>query len=550
MKTQTTSKKNTAKLTAALFALILLFPCCMDSGSGGSSSDSSDIIVSPAEPVPDNSGNDDSIDDNGDNSGKTEPNEPNPDTPDDSETTTEIDSNTDMSKLNLAKTYIFKATNGTVDAAKLVYAKKILGENLSFTETSVNYILDFSNKSFADTTDEIESRNDFASTLANGVFTTNDYDKTITIGGVTFITHPVAKEGSDNRIQQAFQFDKNVKKVSVTFGDKYNMTEAYKGGIILNGGDNTELTLNNFENTTLTGDVYFESMGDFNVKTKKFKETTLISKLATGDTLPKTNNLFFGKVAEDAETFYGTGIDKIFENYYVNGASDKILVKSSSAPFNAKDALNGGYMYNENGSYNNNAYDIDINTALLMAEKLTNEFENVNISGNATSDVDTYLTPSNVRFSGDVSGLNFTATTGSGLIDFAGVGPKSGITAVGAKVITRGLKSDGTEKYFSARVVDFYGVDETVLKKEVNINSGAIETVYSNKGSTSEFKEVSSNIKTFKSGSSASTNQAWEKKGRGETVSDNDHISKLDVKAKANNPLLQKLLDENRPVYG
>ena len=498
MKTQTTSKKNTAKLTAALFALILLFPCCMDSGSGGSSSDSSDIIVTPAEPVPDNSGNDDSTDDNGDDSGKTEPNEPNPDTPDDSETTTEIDSNTDMSKLNLAKTYIFKATNGTVDAAKLVYAKKILGENLSFTETSVNYILDFSNKSFADTTDEIESRNDFASTLANGVFTTNDYDKTITIGGVTFITHPVAKEGSDNRIQQAFQFDKNVKKVSVTFGDKYNMTEAYKGGIILNGGDNTELTLNNFENTTLTGDVYFESMGDFNVKTKKFKETTLISKLATGDTLPKTNNLFFGKVAEDAETFYGTGIDKIFENYYVNGASDKILVKSSSAPFNAKDALNGGYMYNENGSYNNNAYDIDINTALLMAEKLTNEFENVNISGNATSDVDTYLTPSNVRFSGDVSGLNFTATTGSGLIDFAGVGPKSGITAVGAKVITRGLKSDGTEKYFSARVVDFYGVDETVLKKEVNINSGAIETVYSNKGSTSEFKEVSSNIKTFR----------------------------------------------------
>lgn len=541
--------KNTAKFTAALFALILLFPCCMDSSSGGGSSDSSDTIVAPAEPAPDNSDNDDSTDDNGDDSGKTEPDEPNPDTPDDSEGVTEIDSNTDMSTLVPAKTYIFKATNGTVDAAKIVLAKKILGENLSFTETDVNYTLDFSNKSFANTTDEIESRSDFASTLANGVFTTNDYDKTITIGGVTFITHPVAKEGSDNRIQQAFQFDKDVKKVSVTFGDKYNMTEAYKGGIILNGGDNTELTLNNFENTTLTGDVYFESMGDFNVKTKKFEETTLISKLATGDTLPKTNNLFFGKVAEDAETFYGTGIDKIFENYYVNGASDKILVKSSSAPFNAKDALNGGYMYNENGSYNN-AYDIDINTALLMAEKLTNEFENVNISGNATSDVDTYLTPSNVRFSGDVSGLNFTTTFGGGLIDFAGVGPKSGITAVGAKVITRGLKSDGTEKYFSARVVDFYGVDETVLKKEVNINSGAIETVYSNKGSTSEFKEVSSNIKTFKSGSSASTNQAWEKKGRGETVSDSDLISKLDVKAKVDNPLLQKLLDENQHVYG
>lgn len=247
--------------------------------------------------------------------------------------------------------------------------------------------------------------------------------------------------------------------------------------------------------------------------------------------------------------YYGTGIDKILANYCKTNNSSKVSLNALDAPFDAKDALNGGYMYNENGNYNNNAYDIDINTALLMAEKLTNEFENVNISGNATSEVDTYLTPSNVRFSGDVSGLNFTTTSGSGLIDFAGVGPKSGITAVDSKVITRSLKSDGTEKYFSARVVDFYGVEETVLKDEVNINSGAIETVYSNKGRASEFKEVSSNIKTFKSGSSASTNQAWEKKGRGETVSDSDLISKLDVKAKADNPLLQKLLDENCPVY-
>lgn len=542
---QATNKKNTARLTAVLFALILLFPCCMDSGSGGSSSDPSDTIVAPAEPAPDNSGNDDSTDNNGDDSGKTEPAEPKPDTPDDSENITEIDSNTDMSKLNPTKKYIFKATDGTVDAAKLVYVKKILGENLSFTETDVNYTLDFSNKSFANTTDEIENRNDFASTLANGVFTNNDYDKTITINGVTFITHPVAKEGSDNRIQQAFQFDKNVKKVSVIFGDKYNMTEAYKGGIILNGGDNTELTLNNFENTTLTGDVYFESMGDFNVKTKKFKETTLISKLATGDTLPKTNNLFFGKVAEDAETFYGTGIDKIFENYYRNGASDKILVKSSSAPFNAKDALNGGYMYNENGNYNNNAYDIDINTALLMAEKLTNEFENVNISGNATSDVDTYLTPSNVRFSGDVSGLKFTTTAGNGLIDFAGVGPKK-ISAPIAKIIVGGLKNAG-ETSITGNVLDYYNVDKSVLS-DVDVYSTSIKTVYS-KGTRSSFKNTWTGT-TFKTGPSASTNQAWEKKGRGETVSDSDLISKLDVKAKANNPLLQKLLDENCLVYG
>lgn len=551
MKPQTTSKKNTARLTAALFALILLFPCCMDSGSGGSSdydsgsnTENNGSWENPDDNTGGNSDNDDSTDDNGDDSGKTEPDEPNPDTPDDSEGVTEIDSNTDMSKLNPAKTYTFKATNGTVDAAKLVLAKKILGENLSFTKTNVNYTLDFSNKSFANTTDEIESRSEYASTLANGVFTTNDYDKTITIGGVTFITHPVAKEGSDNRIQQAFQFDKDVKKVSVTFGDKYNMTEAYKGGIILNGGDNTELTLNNFENTTLTGDVYFESMGDFNVKTKKFKETTLISKLATGDTLPKTNNLFFGKVAEDAETFYGTGIDKIFENYYVNGASDKILVKSSSAPFNAKDALNGGYMYDENGNYNNNAYSLDINTALLMGKKLGVDIKNVIITGDMTEETDAVLSGTNTRFSGNVSGLKFVSGERYGIIDFAGVGPKY-ISAPSAKIIVKGVGDKGK---FLGRVVDLSSLSKDVLSK-VSTKSQNVGKVYLPTGVEKSDFTGGYAYSEYDNGSSASTNRAWEEAGRNGTLP-SDSLSKLDVKAKADNPLLQKLLDENRPVYG
>ena len=534
-------KKN-AILLSLLLGSVIIAGCKQP--NGGDDYEDETPIVNPGDNTGNNTG--DNTGDNDNTGGNTGDNTGDKEDVDGYPIRNNFDPNTftDWNK----ESYVFKATdvNGkkVVDASKLVLAKKLFGDKLTFTETNVNYILDFSNKSFADTGNEIENRNDFASTLANGVFTNNDYDKTITIGGVTFITHPVAKEGSDNRIQQAFQFDKNVKKVSVTFGDKYNMTEAYKGGIILNGGDNTELTLNNFENTTLTGDVYFESMGDFNVKTKKFKETTLISKLATGDTLPKTSNLFFGKVAEDAETFYGTGIDKIFENYYNKGASDKILVKSSSAPFDAKDALNGGYMYNENGNYNN-AYDIDINTALLMAEKLTNEFENVNISGNATSDVDTYLTPSNVRFSGDVSGLNFTTTAGNGIIDFAKVGPKK-ISAPSAKIIVGGLKNAG-ETSITGNVLDYYNVDKSVLS-DVDVYSTSIKTVYS-KGTRSSFKNTWTGT-TFKTTSSASTNQAWEKKGRGETVSDGDFISKLDVKAKANNPLLQKLLDENQHVYG
>lgn len=537
---QATNKKNTAKLTAALFALILLFPCCMDSGSDGSSSDSSDTIVAPAEPAPDNSDNDDSTDDNGDDSGKTEPAEPKPDTPDDSENITEIDSNTDMSKLNPAKTYIFKATDGTVDAAKLVYAKKILGGNLSFAETNVNYTLDFSNKSFANTTDEIESRSEYASkkglTSSTSIITDENLTETIKIGDVEFITKPIYyKSDNDKVIQQAFKFGKNVDNVKVTFGNEHSMTEAYKGGIILENS-NATIEADNIASTTLTGNLYAETMGGLS-------ENSLMKKLTEASKLP-TLEFLIGFLGSNWN-YYGTGIDKILANYCKTNNSSKVSLNALDAPFDAKDALNGGYMYNENGNYNNNAYDIDINTALLMAEKLTNEIKNVNISGNMTSDKEATFVPTNVRFSGNVSGLNFTTTSGKGIIDFADVGPKSEITVVGAKVIVRGLKEGSYKGIYTANTLDFSGVDKTLLK---NIEVGnATKRVYG--ASSSNFSLVNNRDTVFKTTSSASTNQAWEKKGRGETVSDNDLISKLDVKAKANNPLLQKLLDENCPVY-
>lgn len=540
---QATSKKNTARLTAALFALILLFPCCMDSGSGGSSSDSSDTIVAPAEPSPDNSGNDDSTDDNGDDSGKTEPAEPKPDTPDDSENITEIDSNTDMSKLNPAKTYIFKATDGTVDAAKLVYAKKILGENLFFAETNVNYILDFSNKSFADTTNEIEDRSEYASknglTSSTSIITDENLTEIIKIGDVEFITKPIYyKSDNDKVIQQAFKFGKNVDNVTVSFGNIHSMTEAYKGGIILENS-NAKITSTDVNSATLTGYVYTETMNGLS-------DNSLMSKLAKDSDFLPTLNFDFVSLSGN-NNFYGTGVDKIFKNYSYNNKASKLqLTEDASNVFDAEKYLNGGYMYSEDGNYNNNAYDIDINIALLMAEKLTRKIENVNVSGSITSEKNTNLSPTNVRFSGNVSGLNFTTTTGGGLIDFADVGPKSEITAVGAKVIVRGLKEGSYEGCYTANTLDFYGVDKTLLK---NIEVGnATKRVYG--ASSSNFSLVNNRDTVFKTGSSASTNQAWEKKGRGETVSNGELISKLDVKAKANNPLLQKLLDENRPVYG
>lgn len=537
MKTQTTSKKNTAKLTAALFALILLFPCCMDSGSGGSSSDSSDTIVAPAEPAPDNSDNDDSTDDNGDDSGKTEPAEPKPDTPDDSETTTEIDSNTDMSKLNPTKKYIFKATDGTVDAAKLVYAKKILGENLSFTETNVNYILDFSNKSFANTTDEIESRSEYASkkglTSSTSIITDENLTETIKIGDVEFITKPIYyKNDNDKVIQQAFKFGKNVGKVKVTFGNNHSMTEAYKGGIILENS-NATIEADNIASTTLTGNLYAETMGGLS-------ENSLMKKLTEASKLP-TLEFLIGFLGSNWN-YYGTGIDKILANYCKTNNSSKVSLNAVDAPFDAKDALNGDYMYDKNGNYNN-AYGVDINTALLMAKKLTNEIKNVNISGNMTSDKEATFVPTNVRFSGNVSGLNFTTTSGKGIIDFAKVGPKY-ISAPSAKIVVKGV---GDEGKFLGRVVDLSSLSNDVLSK-VSTKSQNVGKVYLPTGVEKSDFTGGYAYSEYGNGSSASTNRAWEEAGRNGTLPSNS-LSKLDVKAKANNPLLQKLLDENRPVY-
>lgn len=535
MKPQATNKKNTAKLTAALSALILLFPCCMDSSSGGSSDYGSGNNT-------ENNGSWENPDDNtGGNTGDepTKPDEPNPDTPDDSETTTEIDSNTDMSKLNPAKTYIFKATDGTVDAAKLVLAKKILGENLSFAETDVNYILDFSNKSFANTTDEIESRSEYASKKgiykSENIITDENLTETIKIGDVEFITKPIYNGESGSLVQQAFKFGKGVKEVNVSFGNSHSMTEAYKGGIILENS-NAKITSDDVNSATLTGYVYAETMNGLS-------DNSLMSRLTKDSDLPILNFKFL--FLNDARNFYGTGVDKIFENYYRNDASDKISIgKAANIPFDAEEYLGGEYMYNTNGSYNSNAYNIDINIALLMAEKLTNNLKNINVSGNLTSDVETSIIPKNVRFSGDVSGLTFTKPGNYGLIDFACIGPKS-ISVSNAKIIISGVKNDNIEKGVFSRVINFGNVDESSLKN-VTVKDNGVVTVYTKTGSFPGSIMSGVDIKT---GSSASTNRAWEEAGRNGTLP-SDSLSKLDVKAKANNPLLQKLLDENQHVYG
>lgn len=475
--------------------------------------------------------------------------------------------------------YTLKPTGSKVNVIAFIAAKKNLTEKgvknitCAYNSSTANFFLDFSENGFGETIyQKLGIPYGTATSESNAYFEwddygkafnlpsnyrdcikTDEYDRHIEIDGVDFLEKPFyyyvwpeSYGGNiDCSIPKAFVFGEEVSKVDVSFGKEHNLIDAYKGGIILKNPA-AKITSGNIAETNLTGALNTPTI-DYDKKLRKFNENTLISYLYTESNLPKLSfAVNFFNTSPEEDNFFDIGIDKLFENYYKKNSTDKLrFSKDDETTFDAKEYLNGDYMYDKNGNYNNNAYDVDINTALLMAEKLTREIENTNISGTITSDKDTTLNPTNVRFSGNVSGLNFTATSGKGLIDFAGVGPKSEITAVGAKVIVRGLKEGSYEGGYTANTLDFYGVDKTLLK---NIEVGnATKRVYG--ASSSNFSLVNNRDTVFKTGSSASTNRAWEEAGRNGTLP-SDSLSKLDVKAKADNPLLQKLLDENCPVYG
>ena len=475
--------------------------------------------------------------------------------------------------------YTLKPISSKVNVIAFIAAKKNLAEKgvknitCAYNSSTANFFLDFSENGFGETIyQKLGIPYGTATSESNAYFEwddygkafnlpsnyrdcikTDEYDRHIEIDGVDFLEKPFyyyvwpeSYGGNiDCSIPKAFVFGEEVSKVDVSFGKEHNLIDAYKGGIILKNPA-AKITSSNIGETNLTGALCTPTI-DYDKKLRKFNENTLISYLYTESNLPNLSfAVNFFNISPEEDNFFDIVIDKLFENYYRKNASDKIsMVKAANIPFDAEEYLNGDYMYGKDGSYNDNAYDIDINIALLMAEKLTNNLKNINVSGNLTSDVETSIIPRNVRFSGDVSGLTFTKTGGYGLIDFADVGSKW-IVALNSKIIVNGLKNDGVEKGIFGYAVDFSNVDESLLN-QVSVKDNSVDTVYTKTGSFSGSYVIGVH---FKSGSSASTNQAWEKKGRGETVSDSALISKLDVKAKANNPLLQKLLDENRPVYG
>lgn len=468
--------------------------------------------------------------------------------------------------------YTLKPTGSKVNVIAFIAAKKNLTEKgvknitCAYNSSTANFFLDFSENGFGETIyQKLGIPYGTATSESNAYFEwddygkafnlpsnyrdcikTDEYDRHIEIDGVDFLEKPfyyyVWPESygwkPDCSIPKAFVFGEEVSKVDVSFGKEHNLIDAYKGGIILKNPA-AKITSSNIGETTFTGALNTPTI-DYDKKLRKFNENTLISYLYTESNLPNLSfAVNFFNTSPEEDNFFDIGIDKLFENYYLNGASEKISV--FNGVFDGKYYLDSGYMYDEAGNYNEGkVYKVDINVALLMRA----HFKNIEITGDVTTEQKATLPVQNVRFSGDVSGLKFTPTSGGGIIDFAKVGPKY-ISAPSAKIIVKGV---GDEGKFLSRVVDLSSLSKDVLSK-VSTKSQDVRKVYLPTGVEKSDFTGGYAYSEYGNGSSASTNRAWEEAGRNGTLPSNS-LSKLDVKAKANNPLLQKLLDENCPVYG
>ena len=321
--------------------------------------------------------------------------------------------------------YTLKPTGSKVNVIAFIAAKKNLTEKgvknitCAYNSSTANFFLVFSENGFGETiyqklgipygTATYESNAYFEWDDYGKAFNlpsnyrdcikTDEYDRHIEIDGVDFLEKPFyyyvwpeSYGGNiDCSIPKAFVFGEEVSKVDVSFGKEHNLIDAYKGGIILKNPA-AKITSSNIGKTTFTGMLYTPTI-DYDKKLRKFNENTLISYIYKESNLPNLSfAVNFFNISPEEDNFFDIGIDKLFENYYKKNSTDKLRVsKHGETTFDAKEYLNGDYMYDKNGNYNNNAYELDINAALLIGEWLTETIKNVNITGNMTSNKDTNI---------------------------------------------------------------------------------------------------------------------------------------------------------------
>ncbi|MBO4532156.1 MAG: hypothetical protein J5726_00460, partial [Treponema sp.] len=275
------------------------------------------------------------------------------------------------------------------------------------------------------------------------------------------------RNGRAYSVQHALKFTDDSHEKEVNMPAHYSLTGTYNCGII---GNN--VTLENLNaDTHVSGEVLgmwnFSSIYDLFVKD------------ISGANLPYMQNVTFERsntidladgVTYDADNLYGYNIDKIIEKYYTNNKGSKLsLDLPNGIDFDARAYLNGNNMYSGN-TYQNNAYQLDINAALVMgAEDIS--FRNVELTGTKKATLNSLAGLTNVRASVSMSGISISGV--SGVVEFIDDAPSriSGSSGSASYIVFEKVSSDMV-------VVDLGYVDATAL------NQSAADHFKSESGST------------------------------------------------------------------
>lgn len=348
-----------------------------------------------------------------------------------------------------------------------------------------------------------------------------------------------------------------------------------------NQNNNVSVEFENPQNTTI-GNYWWVTPAIDTTKDKdadKYSNIRNFIELITPESQesPKLSVLldFYSTDSVNEVNLYHTGIDKLLQKSYNLGMSDDIELINGSLYFDAVDHLTekGGIAYNEDGSYANNYYDLDVNAALLMNGVA---FKNVNIDGTLSKNITFGGSFTNTRFDVNSNGKVFEiGCDGTGLIEFAGDTPSVLPVIDKAKLVISNADNNGEITLRGGGAIDLSGLSALDNENGITINcSGNTfygeacfknETAYDNfrknGGSLSEDSRVyytENNEKAI-----YGTNQQWVEAGNsGEFTSfpastdrhypssvNNSNLSKLNLDEK-NNKLLNTILYNNQKFYG
>lgn len=356
---------------------------------------------------------------------------------------------------------------------------------------------------------------------------------------------------------RAIKFSDDVKKLNVDLGStETDLTYKYQGGVI---AKNATVSFSNANNAKLSGSMYSEQL----------KNNTLFSGLSKDENLPelsiKLMNINGDTGNDDDANLYGTGIDKIVDNYHNHNKLSSVNITKSiytAFNFNAKKFLEdkGEDMFSETGYNDNSAYELSANAAALMMNAGVN-VSNVAITGtNSTGKTSLGGTRTNIYTTTDWSSITNSGGEDRGIIYFANKTPSyNRIGGSNAKVILGTKEAYNANAKYHPHTLDISALDKIV---QDSIDIGSINgTIYF---SSDVNRAIPGTTNAYIFGSTyrgtldyTYTNAAWEKYGN--TKNDADlKAGKVDASKYRKISLLndielspaEKLLFNNQRTYG